>query len=396
VAASFGAGAAVVDARAFDRLLSFDPESGVLVCEAGASLGKIYALATPRGFHLPVQPGYPHITIGGCIAGDVHGKNPARDGTFRRQLRELTLLHPRHGVLRLDPSSAGDAFDLTCGGFGLTGHILTATLQLARLPGGGILARRHPVGRLEDAPALLAEWAPRSDFIYTWHNLASGRAFGRGFLYTGHLTGRAENAAGPSRGSRPPNPRTARYARGSLPLFGPFTARVFNHAFEWQQRATAAEGELSVFEFLFPVARRMVYFQLFGRRGFHECQLLLPRQAFPEFASRVRQAVARLGVPITLCSCKLFSGPPSLLRFDGDGICVALDFARGRAATAFAGFLDELACDLGGRPNLLKDSRLPRRVVQACFPEYDRFVTALARFDPGRQFRSELSERLGL
>ena len=58
-----------------DRLLNFDPETGILTAEAGVSLAKILDFAVPRGFFLPVTPGTKYVTLGGAIANDIHGKN---------------------------------------------------------------------------------------------------------------------------------------------------------------------------------------------------------------------------------------------------------------------------------------------------------------------------------
>ena len=74
--ASFGDNVSSVDMQKFNRILSFDDINGIITVEAGASLGKLYKFLAPRGWMVPVQPGYPDITIGGCIAANVHGKNP--------------------------------------------------------------------------------------------------------------------------------------------------------------------------------------------------------------------------------------------------------------------------------------------------------------------------------
>ncbi|MGY4350492.1 hypothetical protein ACVWXM_006985 [Bradyrhizobium sp. GM7.3] len=85
-----------------------------------------------------------------------------------------------------------------------------------------------------------------------------------------------------------------------------------------------------------------------------------------------------------------------MLRFTGAGICLALDVPAGAAADRFMAFLDERVMALGGLPNIIKDSRLPRAVVDFCYDGADRFRDALHAFDPKRLFRSDLSERLGL
>jgi decaprenylphospho-beta-D-ribofuranose 2-oxidase len=393
-AASFGAGVTVVDARAFDRLLAFDEASRTVECEAGTTLGKLHAAAECRGFYLPVQPGYPRITVGGCIAGDVHGKNHHRDGSFRHRVRALTLFHPAHGVLSLSRERDGELFDLTCGGLGLTGQILTATLALEPLPARTVAVTRTPIGGIAETAACLRA-AADADLVYTWHDFGvRGAGLGRGFLYAGRFAPAARVAVSQTPRVWPLDAERRR--RWRLPLFGRATTRAFNAAYGFAQAFTEPERALPLFDFLFPVARKVVYFEAFGAPGLHEYQVLLPEAALPDFAERARSAARRHGVPVTLASCKLFRGEQRLLRFDGTGVCLALDFPRSHASPAFAAELDEALLACRGIPNVLKDSRLPRAVAERAFPELERFRERLRTFDPKRLHRSELSERLGL
>ena len=285
--------------------------------------------------------------------------------------------------------------ELTCGGLGLTGQILSATLALDRLEGTQVEVRRIPLGRLEDAGPLLEQWAPKSRFLYTWHNLSvSGASFGRGFLYTGDF----RPGAGPARnGGESFAPITAEgRGRWRIGLLNRATTAPFNAAYELVQRASSSVRALSLFEFLFPVARKVAYFELFGSQGFHEYQMLVPVESFADLAATLRGGLARFGVPIALASCKLFKGERGLLRFDGTGICLALDFPSSSRSERLAGFLDGVVREAGGLPNIVKDSRLPRETVEACYPEYESFRRSLRAFDPLRLYRSEISERLGL
>ena len=85
-----------------------------------------------------------------------------------------------------------------------------------------------------------------------------------------------------------------------------------------------------------------------------------------------------------------------LLRFCGDGICFALNFPRVRGALELMRDLDFSLGEVGGRPNIIKDSRLPQTTVVAAYPQYSRFRSILHAWDPNRLFRSELTDRLGL
>ena len=72
-----------------NRLLAFDPATGVLTAEAGITLAQILDFAVPRGFFLPVTPGTKYVTLGGAIANDIHGKNHHIAGSFGCHVPQL-------------------------------------------------------------------------------------------------------------------------------------------------------------------------------------------------------------------------------------------------------------------------------------------------------------------
>ncbi len=135
---------------------------------------------------------------------------------------------------------------------------------------------------------------------------------------------------------------------------------------------------------------------MFGRRGFIEYQVIVPRDRAEVYVRGLQSLLARGGLPSVLVSMKLFKGTQRLLRFEGDGACVTLYLARTNSAADVLPVLDELAVKTGSIPNIIKDSRLPLSAVRSLYPEYDLFRTALRSYDPERLLRSELSERLGL
>lgn len=107
--------------RALDRFIAFDPATGIVRCEAGATLANIIDIALPSGWFLPVTPGTRYATVGGAIGNDVHGKNHHRAGTFGHHIRRLQLLRSDGTRLELAPGDASGLFEATVGGLGLTG-----------------------------------------------------------------------------------------------------------------------------------------------------------------------------------------------------------------------------------------------------------------------------------
>jgi decaprenylphospho-beta-D-ribofuranose 2-oxidase len=391
-AASFGADALSIEHHYYDRLIDFDEQSGELTVEAGANLWTCQRFLLSRGFYLPCHPGHGRITIGGCVAADVHGKNPWRDGTFSAQVRGLTLLHPDHGLLTLDQGSHPDILSLTCGAFGLTGHILSVTLKARPLQSPRLGLERRSFKTLAEAFAGLQEAVRTADFAYSWHDLSSARGNHLVFSAAAVSEGVARETAGMD--EAPPLPGANKrlpfnlYNRLSLPLL--------NAAYRLKTRRFRARTTINILDALFPIHGSEIYFSLYGRKGFHEYQALVPFAEAVTFVNDVRGCAAKRGVTLALCSAKAFGGKECFVRFAGEGLAIAFNFPRGGGAIQLMADIDALVIALGGKPNIAKDSRLPAAVARACYPHLEDFRAELLRFDPKRRIRSALSERLQL
>jgi decaprenylphospho-beta-D-ribofuranose 2-oxidase len=395
-AASFGAGSRVVDMTRFDRVLRFEPASKRVEVEAGMRLEQLLTFTAPRGLILPVQPGYPAITVGGCVAANVHGKNPQRERTFRSAVEDVTLFHPRLGTFRCSRESEPELFELTCGGYGLTGVILAVTLQLEALPGWTAEVERIPIGSLAEGLAQIRERTDSAAFAYTWHEGTPRRGvFGRGLAYVGSVPqgGLPRADAVVPRYSRITAGTRGRFVVG---LWGRATSRLLGSGFRAAEGLRPAKSSVPLFDAMFPFARRGAYFLLFGRQGLAEYQSLVPHDAAADFLLALEREALRVRPPLVMASTKLFRGEQKLLRFEGDGVCVTVDLVRSADGLRFLEVLDRLTLEHGALPHIAKDSRLPAAVVAGSYPEYDAFREKRRALDPDGGFRSELATRLAL
>ena len=394
VPASFGRSSQVINLRSFDRILYFNKDEKIIVVEGGITIGKLYNFLTQHKLCLPVQPGHPQITIGGCIACNIFGKNQVRHGLFSASVIEIQLYHPLHGVLSLSGDENSEIFELTCGGFGLTGIIISAKLRLSHIE-GDVITHNIKVDNLLDTFNALNDLRDKSDLLYTWNDLSTfGRKFGRGFIVSGNFS-RSNPALRESHSFKELAPHNTKLFNPRI--FNRVTTSLLNNVYFIQNTRLRPNREISFFEFSYPVADKILYFNMYGKKGFIEQQILVQRDACEEYLREFESLVKQHRPLVVLCSCKAFSGKRKLLNFNGDGIVLSIDVPNLQGYKDFFVQLDLLNIKYGAVGNICKDSRIAKEVVKEEYKEgYDEFKERLHGFDPKRLFVSELSERLGL
>ena len=389
-AASFGENALVQEMTCFNRFLEFNPEELTLKLEAGVRLIDLMEWALSRQLYFPVLPGYPLITVGGCIAADVHGKNPYKDGTFSDWVKEITVFHPQKGYQLCSAQSRSDLFAMTCGGYGLTGVITDVTLQLAQLPASSIALSRTRVDSLEAAISVLS--SSDADITYSWHDACHGSNFGRGIVYNGRWYD--EGAQIQPMRFRPMTADT----RASLRFcaWNGLSARCVNTAMILRSRYLKRASVMSILDASFPFASNVYFHKLFGRRGLSESQMLVDEDRIVGFLEALQKLVTDMRAPTMMLSIKRFRGAQKSLSMSGAGYLVAVDCYRNHRTDDFLHRLDELMLEVGGQPNLSKDSRLPEDIARMSIASFSEFERDLFDYDSERTMRSELSARLGL
>ena len=268
VAASFCEKASCVDMKSFDRILMFDPNKNEIEVEAGTSLGKLYNFLTPRGFQIPIQPGHPQITVGGCVAFNIYGKNQFRDGIFEECVQEILLFHPAYGKLCLSRVSHPEWFDLTLGGMGLTGLILSVKLKLRKLAGSSVWIEHLKVSSLEETADILSRFVNDADQIYSWNDLSIFNRKGAGFVSLGNVNGEIrlskslQYKAFSSCGPKP----------WMIGMLNPLTVPGINSIYRVSSLTLNRKFNTSLFHAQFPIAKKGFYYKAHGRHGFIESQ----------------------------------------------------------------------------------------------------------------------------
>lgn len=174
--AAQNAGGLVLDPATPPRI-EVDADAATVRAAGSATFAEILARVVPQGLLLPVLPGTRHLTVGGAVAADVHGKNQRTDGSISSWLESVELLCGNGELLTLTAERDEPAFRATVGGMGLTGVILAVTLRLIRIRSAlmRVTTRRAP-----DLEAVMAELdTAASRYAVAWiDTTATGRSSG--------------------------------------------------------------------------------------------------------------------------------------------------------------------------------------------------------------------------
>ena len=350
-----------------DRLLAFDDASGVLTCEAGATLADIAEALLPRGWFLPVAPGTRYVTVGGAIANDVHGKNHHVNGTFGRFVREIKLTRSDCQATQiLSPTDA--LFGATIGGLGLTGLMQEVKLQLKRVPGPGIEQDTQLFGGDGTIDDYLAKDVASKDWEYTvgWIDTLDPNL--RGVFFRGR------HCDGPKEWLTPQPARMTMPTDAPRWLLGAWSAKTFNALYYRAQAMRTAQREtIPLWQFFFPLDAVNAWNRAYGKRGFVQYQFVIPTAAARETVPNILTHLREAHVASYLAVIKNFGSiaSPGLMSFPLAGTTVTLDIPapdeKDRRALDRA---DAMVADVGGRVYPAKDARMSAAMFQRFFPQW--------------------------
>lgn len=370
-------GGTLLDVRGMMRLIHFDAETGLLRCEAGATLEEILRFSIPRGWFLPVVPGTQFVTVGGAIANDIHGKNHHVAGTFGSHVPQFELARTDGLRIVCSPAENADWYQATIGGMGLTGLITWAEIQLRPITSDEIEYTGTKFHGIDEFLGLSTQ-AAQAEYTVAWIDCVSGgRNFARGIFMQGrHASSGALRVH--------PKPRSL-----SVPAMLPAVAlnrafvQAFNSLYFHKHIRREVHTLLDYRSFFFPLDEIRNWNRIYGSKGLLQFQCILPLEKETAGITQLLRAVNASGFGSFLAVLKVFGSKasPGMMSFPRSGVTVALDFPiRGEDTFELFDRLASITLEHGGRIYPAKDARMTALMFQAFYPQWRSFARYI---DPG-------------
>jgi len=379
-----------IEMKNFNRILDFDEKNETITVETGIQIGDLNNFLIKRGWIMPVLPGYPTITTGGCIAFNVHGKSQYKIGTFMDWVDSITLYHPSHGEIKCSRMENVDIFNLTIGGMGFTGLIMEAKIKIKRNDCQNLEIFKIDCENINHAVQIFKENVEKYDFVYSWNDMNSkGKSFGRGIVYLEKLvSGKTYKDINYK--------NKLNYASDFPGVLNNLTIPLMCSTYFYSEKIKTKRSIIGLQRGSFPIYGKEVYYYLFGKNGFREYQVLFPFESWENAVKEIQSAITRINISVSLGSLKLFQGKSHNISFTGNGVCLAIDVKATQKSLQFFKELDRITLENKGTINLSKDSRADSDFVSKIFPAYNSFKQNLFSFDPEKIFYSDLRNRLNL
>ncbi len=404
--------AVVLDCCRLNRILAWDPASGVVDVEPGVTVEQLWRHCLADGWWPPVVTGTMKPTIGGCLAMNVHGKNNWSKGTLGDHCLELDILTPDGAVTTVSRSSDAELFSAVIGGLGQLGLITRARLQLKRVGSGLVEVQAVAAADLGVLLRRLDDAKDGWEYVVGWLDaFPGGSALGRGLLhFARHLE--ADEDPDPASSLDPAAQELPTRLFGAVPtsvvwrLLKPFTNDLGMSAInlaKYLHGAVIADEAVyreSLAAFSFLLDSIPDWKKSYSSGGLIQHQSFVPTADAERVFSHQLELCRRRGMPSYLGVLKRHRPDDFLLSHAVDGFSLALDFkvveSRRSELWQLVRELAEPVVAAAGRFYAAKDAALPGELYRATFTggELDRFAELRRRLDPERVLSSALVERL--
>jgi len=389
----------IISTLRYNKFLSFDRQKGIIRCQSGVILAEILDVIVPNGWFLPVTPGTKWISVGGAIASDVHGKSQHKAGNFSDHVFEFDIMLADGNIVTCSKDNHAELFWTTCGGMGLTGVILNATLRL--IPVETAYIRQESI-KAKDLEELMDLYEQSENWTYSlaWIDcLTKGRHLGRGYLMRGEHATVSELTSDRPRANplKIKSPRKLKVPF-NFPAFAlnSITVKLFNAVLYHKHPNSLVKSIETYDTFFYPLDSIANWNRIYGKPGFTQYQFILPKQHSRAGMTEILKRIADRGFGSFLAVLKLYGRQNGYLPFAMEGYSLALDFPIRDGLFEFLDELDELVLKYGGRIYLTKDVRMKRDMFMQSYPNVERFVEKVKCINQDTKFRSFQSDRVGI
>ena len=377
----------VISTQNLNKVIKFDEKKGTIEAESGILLSDLLKIITLKGWFMPVNPGTKYVSLGGMIANNVHGKNTYKN-QIKYYVKKLKLIVSNKEII-CSKTKNKKLFNLTIGGFGLTGAILSITLKLKKIHSENI---EQKVIEFKNYKEFYEISKTNKNFEYSvcWiHKIE--KDYIQGLFYLGNHS-KEKSKIGPV--------ILKKKKIGILLLiilkivnsnyyFPKIMKFIYRNYIKNFYKKTCHYND-----FFYPQDNIPSYNTIYGKKGFMVSQFLIPKKGFEKILSEISKYLNENKIFYDFVILKKFEENGRYLNFSGSGYSISFTFVINSKYHILKNFLNNIFSKYNLKVDLAKDSILSKKNVYN-FEEFKSFKKNLLNLNK-KKISSLFSKRLGI
>jgi decaprenylphospho-beta-D-ribofuranose 2-oxidase len=415
---SYGDGATgaenlVVDMTRMNRILEWDPQTGIITIEPGVSIEQLWQYIIEDGWWPPVVSGTMYPTIGGALGMNIHGKNNFKVGPIGDHVLGFEILFPNGEKRWAAPDADPELFYSAISSFGMLGCFTKVSMQMKKVYSGRLHVNGYVAKNLHEQFEIFEKHLPESDYLVGWTDcFSSGKRLGRSIIHQANYLKQGEDHF-PSRTLQVKNQMLPDTILGFIPksmiwrLMRPFSNDLGVRLINWARFTMSTLPVLSKAlydqshaEFAFLLDYVPGWKKSYGEGGLIQYQSFVPKeQAEAVFTKQIEMSQAAGIVPY-LAVFKRHRPDKFLISHAVDGYSFALDYKvtpkNREQLWDLCHKMNDVVLAAGGRFYFAKDATLRPQDFKAFLgiDAIGKLKALKTRFDPDGLLQTDLSRRL--
>ena len=379
----------IINLSNLKRKLRISKKKNEIECTSNFSIKELLPILLKDKFFLNVTSGTQYVTIGGAIASDIHGKNHHKDGSFCDYVSEIEILLASGKIIKCSKTKNPKLFFSTCGGMGLTGIILSAKIQLLKIPSNFIKETIIKSTSLKETFSYFKQYNHKK-YLLSWIDTnAKKENLGRGIIYIGeHIDYK--------------NEAFVKHSFFRVPFDFPnfvlnnFFLKLFSKIFFFKN-IKFKQRVVDLKKYFYPLDNIENWNKIYGKIGFVQIQVLLPNQNTVVNLKKIIQFFQqKKQVSFVSTLKKMGKKNKNLLSFPEEGYTITFDIKNNSNLKIFYKELEKILKKMNAKIYLTKDALMTKEYFQKTYSNINKFIKYKKIYDPKLKFASYQSKRLDI
>ena len=377
----------VLSMKNFNKIISFDSIKGIIEAESGLLLNDLLPVITEKGWFLAVTPGTKYVSLGGMAANNVVGKN-TYNNQIKYHIKKIKLMKPDKKIITCSKKNNKKIFDLTIGGFGLTGIILTVTFKLKKIYSKNIEQELVEFNNFKEFYRI-SKNSKKYEYSVCWIDNFNNKKI-QGLYHLGNHSKKkiyrnSENFIFKKMGLLVLLIFRIINSNYILPKLLNFIFRNYKKIFY--------KKICHYNEFFYPQDNVPYWNKVYGKRGFIQIQFLIPENKFQVILNKISVFLNKNKIFSIFIVIKKFNEKGKYLNFSGKGYSISFDFGIDKKQYILKSFLNTMFEKYKLKVNFTKDLITNKNNVNN-YKEIKMFKKSLLKINSNRKISSLLSKRL--